>query len=152
MRQHYKSEHWAACPNLTLSWYDWKIVENDVKPEQTTTTTIWIPHSSYPEREHIIILFDQVMFYCVNSFIRNRVNWQFLYTEHQWSYHWLAYCLNTGGHSVLSGQRIAVCSSVQLSFLWCTVLCIGTSENGIHHTWMHYTLSLMNSRCFHWVL
>ena len=42
--------------------------------------------------------------------------------------------------------------SVQLSFLWCTVLWIGTTENGVRHTWMHDTLSLMNSRCLHWVL
>ena len=38
VRQHYKSAHWAPCSNQTLSWYDWKIVESDVKPEQTTTT------------------------------------------------------------------------------------------------------------------
>ena len=31
VRQHYKSEQ-------TPSWYDWKTVESDVKPEQTTTT------------------------------------------------------------------------------------------------------------------
>ena len=37
VRQHYKSEHWALCHNQTPSWYDWKIVESDVKPEQTTT-------------------------------------------------------------------------------------------------------------------
>ena len=42
--------------------------------------------------------------------------------------------------------------SVQFSFLWCTVLCIDTTENGVRHTWMHDTLSLMNTRCFHWVL
>ena len=35
----YKSERWASCRNQTPSWYDWKIVERDVKPEQTTTTT-----------------------------------------------------------------------------------------------------------------
>ena len=28
VRQHYKSEHWAPCPNQTSLWYDWKIVEN----------------------------------------------------------------------------------------------------------------------------
>ena len=43
-------------------------------------------------------------------------------------------------------------SSVQLSFLWCTVLWRGTIENGVRHTWMHDTLSLMNTRWFHWVL
>ena len=42
--------------------------------------------------------------------------------------------------------------SVQLSFLWCTVLWNGTTENGVRHTWMHDTLSVMNTRCFHWVL
>ena len=42
--------------------------------------------------------------------------------------------------------------SVQLSFLWCTVLWIGTTEKGVRHTWMHDTLSVMNTRCFHWVL
>ena len=34
VRQHYKSEHWAPCYNQTLSWYDWKIVEDDVELEQ----------------------------------------------------------------------------------------------------------------------
>ena len=43
-------------------------------------------------------------------------------------------------------------ASVQLSFLWCTVLCIGTTENGFRHTWMHDAFSFMNTRCFHWVL
>ena len=42
VRQHYKSEHWAPCRNQTLLWYDWKIVESDVKPEQTTTTELAI--------------------------------------------------------------------------------------------------------------
>ena len=42
--------------------------------------------------------------------------------------------------------------SVQLPFLWCTVLRIGTTENGVRHTWIHDSLSLMNTRCFHWVL
>ena len=42
--------------------------------------------------------------------------------------------------------------SVQLSFLWCTILWLGNTENGVRHTWMHDTLSLMNTRCFHWVL
>ena len=42
--------------------------------------------------------------------------------------------------------------SVQLLFLWCTVLWIGTTENGVRHTWMHDTLSLMNTRCFYWIL
>ena len=37
VRQHYKSEHWAPCRNQTPSWYDWKIVESDVKPEYTHT-------------------------------------------------------------------------------------------------------------------
>ena len=41
VRQLYKSEHWAPCRNQTLSWYDWKVVESEVKPEQTTTTTFW---------------------------------------------------------------------------------------------------------------
>ena len=35
VKQHYKSEHWAPCRNQTRSWYDWKIVESDVKLEQT---------------------------------------------------------------------------------------------------------------------
>ena len=39
VRQHYKSEHWAPCCNQTPSWYDWKIVESDVKPEYTHTLT-----------------------------------------------------------------------------------------------------------------
>ena len=39
MRQHYKSEHWAPCSNQTPSWYDWKIVESNVKPEFTHTHT-----------------------------------------------------------------------------------------------------------------
>ena len=38
--------------------------------------------------------------------------------------------------------------SVQLLFLWCTVLWIGTTETGVRHTWMHD----MNTRCFRWVL
>ena len=42
--------------------------------------------------------------------------------------------------------------SVQLSFLWCTILWISTTENGVRHTWMHDTVSVMNTRCFHWVL
>ena len=40
--QHNKSEHWAPCRNQIPSWYDWKIVESDVKPEQTITTTQWM--------------------------------------------------------------------------------------------------------------
>ena len=39
VRQHYRSEHWAPCRNQTQSWYDWKIVESDVEPEQTK---LWI--------------------------------------------------------------------------------------------------------------
>ena len=39
VRQHYKSEHWAACHNQTPSWYDWKFVESDVKPENIHTHT-----------------------------------------------------------------------------------------------------------------
>ena len=42
VRQHYKSEHWAPCRNQTPSWYDWKIVENDVKPEYTHTRSLQI--------------------------------------------------------------------------------------------------------------
>ena len=42
MRQHYKSEHWAPWNNQTPSWYDWKIVESDFKPEQITTTSFLI--------------------------------------------------------------------------------------------------------------
>ena len=34
-----KSKHWAPCRNQTPSWYDWKIVESDFKPQQTTITT-----------------------------------------------------------------------------------------------------------------
>ena len=34
----YSSEHWASCRNQTPSWYDWKIVESDVKPEEITIT------------------------------------------------------------------------------------------------------------------
>ena len=40
VRQHYKCEHWASCRNQTPSWYDWKIVESDVKPEYTHTHTL----------------------------------------------------------------------------------------------------------------
>ena len=43
-----KSEHWAPCCIQTPSWYDWKIVESDVKPEQTTTCTI---HS---QSQHVV--------------------------------------------------------------------------------------------------
>ena len=43
VRQHYKSEHWAPCHNQTPSWYDWKIVESDVKPEYTHTHTHIFP-------------------------------------------------------------------------------------------------------------
>ena len=39
MRQHYKSEHWAPCQNHTSSWYDLKIVESNVIPEQTNKQT-----------------------------------------------------------------------------------------------------------------
>ena len=42
--------------------------------------------------------------------------------------------------------------SVHLSCLWGTVLRLGATENGVCHTWMHDTLSLMNTRCFHLVL
>ena len=35
VRQHYKSERWAPCGNQTPSQYDWKIVESDIKSEQT---------------------------------------------------------------------------------------------------------------------
>ena len=34
VRQHYKSEHWAPCCNQTPPWYK-KIVESDIKPDQT---------------------------------------------------------------------------------------------------------------------
>ena len=47
MRQHYKSEHWAPCRNQTPSWYDWKIVESDVKPEYTHTHTLWRCYKLY---------------------------------------------------------------------------------------------------------
>ena len=33
VRQHSKSEHWAPCHIQIPSWYDWKIVESDVKPK-----------------------------------------------------------------------------------------------------------------------
>ena len=39
--------------------------------------------------------------------------------------------------------------SLRLSFLWCTVPCIGTTENGIRHEWNHDTLSLTSTSCFH---
>ena len=45
VRQHYKSEHWAPCHNQTPLLYDWKIVESDVKPKQTTTTTKYEKHA-----------------------------------------------------------------------------------------------------------
>ena len=51
MRQHYKCEHWAPCRNHTPSWYDWKIVESDVKPEFTHTHThiniCWVPRKMF---------------------------------------------------------------------------------------------------------
>ena len=37
VRQHYKSEHWAPYRNQTPSWNEW---QSDVKPEQTTATTL----------------------------------------------------------------------------------------------------------------
>ena len=37
VRQHYIIEYWAPYLNQTPSWYDWKVVESDVKTEQTTT-------------------------------------------------------------------------------------------------------------------
>ena len=46
VRQRFKSEHWAPCRNQTPSWYDWKLVESDVKPEHTTTTfLLWFVSS-----------------------------------------------------------------------------------------------------------
>ena len=45
VRQYYKSEHWAPCRNQTPSWYDWKIVESDVKPKQTTTMVDQYAHT-----------------------------------------------------------------------------------------------------------
>ena len=36
-RQHYNSDHGAPCHKQTPSWYDWKIVESDVKPDYTHT-------------------------------------------------------------------------------------------------------------------
>ena len=36
VRQHYKSEHWAPWHNQTPLWYDWKIVESDIKPDWST--------------------------------------------------------------------------------------------------------------------
>ena len=40
VRQLYKSEHWAPCHHQTPSWYYWKIVESDVKPEQTNLPSL----------------------------------------------------------------------------------------------------------------
>ena len=52
MRRHYKSEHWAPCCNQTLLWYDWKIVESDVKPEKTTTTSgLWVWPDIWPQNK-----------------------------------------------------------------------------------------------------
>ena len=51
--------------------------------------------------------------------------------------------LTTGAHLDLSGKELP---SVQFSILWCIMLWIGTTENGVHHTWMHDTLSLMDTR------
>ena len=45
VRQHYKIEHWAPCRNQTLSWYDWKIVESDVKPEYTHNPSCKTPRN-----------------------------------------------------------------------------------------------------------
>ena len=45
--QHYKSEHWAPCHNQTLLWYEWKITESDVKPEQTTSIFAKLPIFAY---------------------------------------------------------------------------------------------------------
>ena len=38
---------------------------------------------------------------------------------------------------------------IQLSFLWCAVPYIGTTENGIRHEWNHDTRSLTSTSCFH---
>ena len=40
VQQHCKSAHWAPCRNQTPLWYGWKIVEGNIKPEQTTITTV----------------------------------------------------------------------------------------------------------------
>ena len=32
----YKREHVALCPNQTPSWYGWKIIKYDIKPEPHT--------------------------------------------------------------------------------------------------------------------
>ena len=41
MKQHYKSEHWAPCCNQTQSWYDWRIVESDVKTRTNNNNSYW---------------------------------------------------------------------------------------------------------------
>ena len=56
MRQHYKREHWAPCRNQTLSWYDWKIVESDVKPEYTHTHTKLLIHSAKGQISFLLFL------------------------------------------------------------------------------------------------
>ena len=42
-----KVQHWARCRNQTSSWYDWKIVEGNIKLEQTLT-----PSSKDFQMEH----------------------------------------------------------------------------------------------------
>ena len=60
------------------------------------------------------------------------------YTEHQ--------C------KVTNDLRTLNKGALQLSFLWCTVPCIGTTENGIRHEWNHGIHLLTNASCFHWFL
>ena len=72
-----------------------------------------------------------------------------IYTEHQRNVTTVSHTLNTGAHLNLSVQKMAVCSA----FIFVvTVIWIGTTENDVRHTWKHDTLSLMNTRYFHWVL
>ena len=70
VRQHYKSEHWVACSNQTPLWYDWKIVESYVKPEQTTTTGIFAnSHFTFP--------------LCLSVLMDIKALYVMKYTEHQ---------------------------------------------------------------------
>ena len=73
-----------------------------------------------------------------------------IYTEHQWKATNDSRSLCNGAHLVLSGQRTAVTSAFFFFFFFlrCTVLCIGTTENGICHTWMHDTSSLTITKCY----
>ena len=74
-------------------------------------------------------------------------HWYFIYTEHQWNVTTDSRTLNTGTHLDLSGQRIAICSAF--------IFVVYSPMNRYYRKWCSShmnTLSLMNTRSFHWVL